>query len=51
MRNIVLNSEDYDGHFTPEEQEVYRKMLRENSEDTGINIFELMEELEREELE
>ena len=34
----------YDGHFTPEEQMTYRKMLKENSEDTGINVFDLFKE-------
>lgn len=29
-------------NFTQEEQDTYSKMLERNSEDTGVNIFDLM---------
>lgn len=29
-------------NFTQEEQDLYSKMLERNSEDTGINVFDLM---------
>lgn len=40
---VKMFCEDYDGHFTPDEQKTYREMLRNNSEDIGINILDLME--------
>ena len=33
-----------DGYLSDEEQKTYRDMLKKNSKDTGINIFDLMEE-------
>lgn len=29
-----------DGYFTAEEQNSYRRMLKKNSQSTGINIFD-----------
>ena len=38
-KRAELGMYDDAGHFTPEEREAYRKMLADNSFDTGLNIF------------
>ena len=36
--------EDGAGHFTQDERKTYREMLKRNSEDTGIDIFDFFDD-------